>query len=192
MNFIYIAFIVLLLVVTTFLLLIFVPKPTVFFDISKICKELLLFNKDKYFEDIKEEILEFEQKEKPVNIKLFYNRGLDMKFKELPKTYEMFRTIPHLRSVQLSTLDAKTDTQIQKGDGKDVNDTLSAILPIRISGAKKNSLWCDGEIKFLEVGNWILYDASHEHSMSNKHKRLTTLYLYITIDRPLDIPRGIA
>jgi hypothetical protein len=191
MSYALIASVIIILIITTVLLVIFIPRPICYYDPIDICKELLLLSEAKYFEKIKNEITTLEQST-TLNEKLFYKNMLELKFKELPDTYELFRTIPNLRSVHIYTLGSKTETTRQKGTPEDVNHTLAAILPVRISGAKKNTLWCDGESKFFEEGKWIIYDASREHSFNNKHKKSTTVYLHITLDRPSYIPMGIA
>lgn len=191
MGYIYtIAFLILLIIITIFLL-IFTPKPKCFFNVFYTCKELLLLENDFHFNNIKEEIYNF-SKNNENNIILFENNKLNNQFVYLPKTYEILRTIPNLKNIQLLFIKNDTKNKKNKGDPDIVNDTLSVILPIKISGLKKTKIWCDGESKFFEEGKIIIFDASRYHLLHNKHKKNTTVYLQLIIDRPENIPKGIA
>jgi hypothetical protein len=180
----------------TILLLFFLPKPKSFFD-PHINKTLTILESN--FDIIQKElnVVEpftiYDETATELTDNLVDNMTNDLvnKLNEIPQTYEFLRTIKGIKKVYIEDLPAKLKTERQKGDPLVDNTTLTCILPINISCGKKNSIWVDGEIKFFTEGELILYDASREKIMENKHFDKSTRVLFIIIDRPIDIPTGI-
>lgn len=201
-KYIVVVAIVILLIIVTFLLLIFMPKPKCYFDVSEICKELLLLSKDEYFKKIQEEVEkkcidmgDLEDQKNPVKSKIVYkNNQVCETVNDIPETYELLRTVPNIRQISIIVINKKAELPKCKGSesAQFSNQTLRCILPIKISAAKRCGIWVDGETKFFSEGEWIMYDNSREHSVHNKHKRLPVYLLVVDIDRPNHIPIGIA
>jgi len=196
MGYIYIFAIVIILFIATFLIIIFFPKPRCYFDPYDTCKELLILSEEKQFEKIKKEIVEFEQqhtssKSHVTTIKLYHNDIMHDDIKDIPNTYELLRTIPNLHAVYIKIIPPRVKTPKCKGS-QITNKTLECILPVKISAARKSSIWNDGETKFFVEDNIIIHDASREHMLVNKHKKNNTVILVLIIDRPSWILGGIA
>ena len=72
------------------------------------------------------------------------------------------------------------------------NVTLRCVLPLKIAAAQKSGIWVDGESKFYDDGQWIIYDDSRKNTYYNKHKRKDTHLLVVDVDRPANLPQGIS
>ena len=184
MNYLLTGICVLLLIIVTVMLVIFMPKPQCYFDPIAIHVELLLLTYDEHFTNIAEECNKLDDC-------ILYDEQQKHNELQITKTYELLRTIPNVRHVHIYTLDKKTSTPKAKGD-INTNNILRIILPINACNSRKSYIWCDGEKRFFSNGKLIIYDPSRESQMINDHRRQSTRLLIIDIDRPNDVPKGVA
>jgi hypothetical protein len=175
-----------LFIVVTFILLIFLPKSVYWFE-ATICPELKLLSENEHINIMKTELIPLLDK---CEYKFIYKDSEVFIDKEIPKSYDLFRTIPNIRRITLVKLLPKTQLDRSYG-GLFSNKTIRCILPLKISGALQSGIWIDGENKFY-MDQWIIFDNSREHAMFNEHKRLLSYILIIDIDRDEKIPIGIA
>lgn len=191
MGYLEIGCVVLAFIIVTILLMIFMPRPKCYFDLD-LCSELKNINNEINLDKVTEELNKVEV-DKKTNIAMIYdNYKVEHDVSSMLTTYELLRTIPSVKRVFVAEIPTKWEAIHQKGSSRFTNDTLRCMLPISISGKHRTILWVDGENKFLEEGEWVIYDNSRESSLYNKHKRKKTKVLIIDIERPKNIPRGIA
>lgn len=182
-------------VITTFLLLIFMPKPKSYFDVEKVRPELMALVDEKNNKYMLDEL--FKDGNSPIydknNISLIYD-GEKMRYNidDIPITYSLLRSVPDIRCVFMAKIDKKLKTSQHKGSAEYSNNTLRCIIPLKISAAKKSGIWNDGETKFFLEREIIIHDDSRPHSVFNKHKRKETHLLVIDFVRPVKFPTGIA
>ena len=190
--------IVILLVVLTFVLVIFLPKPETFFCIRDIYPQLLLLEKAEYYNIIKKECtsVSFEEEKKKISGKVIKKdwseccKDYPMNNSTLKKTFEILSQIDGIVSVKLREILPKVDSFSKKGN-PEVNDLVEYCMPITVSRARKGTVWVDGESKYLVEGQGLLYDTSREHAVCNK-TREKILLLVLEVKRPSFLPRGIA
>ena len=192
------ASIVILLIVLTFVLVIFLPKPETFFCIKDTYPQLLLLEKAEYYNIIKKECnsFSFEEEKKKISSKVLKKdwseccKDYPMNNSTLKKTFEILSQIDGITSIKLREILPKVDSFSKKGN-PEVNDLIEYCMPITVSRARKGTIWVDGETKFLVEGQGLLYDTSREHAVCNK-TRENILLLIIEVKRPSFLPRGIA
>ena len=193
------ASIVILLVVLTFILVIFLPKPETFFCIEKTYPSLLQLEKAEFYNIIKKECssVELDGEKKKIPSKVIKKdwseccRDYNMDKDKLKKTFEIIKDIDGIYSVKLRRIFPRVDSFSHKGNPDIVNDLLEYCMPIQVSRARKGTVWVDGESKYLVEGKGLLYDASREHAVCNK-TREEILVLIIEVKRPFFIGRGVA
>lgn len=178
MNFALIFALVIVLIVITFLFMFFIPKPELYFDVYKICKELLIISKDEYLNKIKEEIKD------QTNIQLLPNSIVYS-----PTLTELCSYIPDLHSVNIHTYAALSNTSPSPTVIDD--ETLLCLFLLSESNSRKAYLAVDGEKKYFE-DSWIIFDSSRDHIYFNKNKNKELKILSIRIKRPKSIPKGIS
>ena len=182
------------ILIITFILLIFMPKPLCYYDINKIYPELKILEYEEYFKIIVKELLTDDILNDNFNgIKLIYqNYNMQIDPDLIDTTFNILRTIPFIRTVFITSVINNSDLPKRKGSSSIANNTIRCILPIKIPGAKKTGIWTDGEIKLFQEGKLVLYDDSRENQVFNKHKRKKLYLLVIDVDRPDKIPIGIS
>jgi hypothetical protein len=184
MSYLVTALIIVVLIVVGFILLVFLPSPQCYFDVPDICENLLLLSSPDEYKKMQDELA------KVGKTTVIYKDNEVLDNSHLV-TYDLLRTIPNLRYAAIVCINEKYETKKHKSDTS-ANTRLRCILPIKISGAKKSSLWCEGTTKFFIEGEWIIYDHSRDHIITNKHKHNKTTLLVVDVDRPSWIPLGIA
>ena len=190
--------VVILLVVLTFVLVIFLPKPETFFCIKDTYPQLLLLEKAEYYNIIKKECtsVSFEEEKKKISSKVIKKdwseccKDYPMNNSTLKKTFEILSQIDGIVSVKLREILPKVDSFSKKGN-PEVNNLVEYCMPITVSRARKGTVWVDGESKYLVEGQGLLYDTSREHAVCNK-TREKILLLVLEVKRPSFLPRGIA
>jgi len=190
--------IVILLVVLTFVLVIFLPKPETFFCIKDTYPQLLLLEKAEYYNIIKKECasINFENEKKKITSKVIKKdwseccKDYPMNNSTLKNTFEILSQIDGIVSVKLREILPRVDSFSKKGN-PEVNDLVEYCMPITVSRARKGTVWVDGESKYLVEGQGLLYDTSREHAVCNK-TREKILLLILEVRRPSFLPRGIA
>jgi hypothetical protein len=95
MGYFLVAAIVILLIITTFMLMIFLPKPQCFYVPLDVCKELLIFNKDNYAKTITDELAGLE------TTTIYKDDVLHADMYKWPTLDMLLRTIPDLRHAEL-------------------------------------------------------------------------------------------
>ena len=162
-------------IIVGFMLLVFMPKPQVFFDPYL----LEINNITAIHDDIAAEI-------KTVNdmspvIPIFGNGEIyDRRF---PQIYEALRTIPFVRYAGIINVKPKFDQKKQYGYARNANNTIRHFYTITQSAAHKSGIWVDGAKKFFCEKEWILADMSRENSLFNKNKTDYSIVIFIDIDR---------
>jgi hypothetical protein len=180
-------FIVLVLIVTTFIFLIVVPKHKYYFD-SNIYPDLSNLTFDEAYNSIRKECELIQD-----TFIIYSNKQVNHdNIKQIPNIYSLLRTIPDIRNAFITVLKPKTKTTRHKGSADLANNTLRCVLPLEISGTKKTGVWVDGEKKFYTDKEWIVYDDSRENNSFNSERFNVTKILVIDIDRPKDIPFGVS
>jgi hypothetical protein len=190
--------VVILLVVLTFVLVIFLPKPETFFCIKDTYPQLLLLEKAEYYNIIKKECtsVSFEEEKKKISSKVIKKdwseccKDYPMNNSTLKNTFEILSQIDGIVSVKLREILPKVDSFSKKGN-PEVNNLVEYCMPITVSRARKGTVWVDGESKYLVEGQGLLYDTSREHAVCNK-TREKILLLVLEVKRPSFLPRGIA
>ena len=189
MNYVIAIGIFIAILMVTFILLIFMPKPMCYYDIDKTYPELKIIEKEEYFNKIIGELLKDEHKK----IKLIYSMGkMEMDPDTIPITFDLLKTIPYIKSVFLATVESKSNLPKRRGSSSFANNTIRCILPLKISSVKKTGIWTDGEIKLFQEGKWVLYDDSRENQIFNNHKYNKLYLLVLDVDRPDIYPMGIS
>ena len=180
------------LIVTTFLLLIFMPTPNCFFSMDKISYQFSYLTRKEQFEKIKNtlDITKYDID----NRQMLYENGMPTEIAEnYVEVYDMLRTLPNVERAFFQSVDKKTtDLEKRKGSAHYANNTIRCVLPIILPALRKTSIWVDGESKFFNEGEWLFYDDSRDSVVCNKHKRNNLHLLVVDIIRPNDIPQGIA
>jgi hypothetical protein len=188
-KFITIGSIVVALIVVTFLLLIFIPKPLCYFNIDDFT-EVKALQDSQDSDCLSLEIKELLAVDKCVMI--YENDELCLNPNEIPYMYELVRSLPDVERCFCFRIDPKTLPTKHKGAAPFANKTLRVFLPIVVSGCRKSAIWCDGETKFFEALNPIIFDDSRENAVYNEHKRLPSYVLCVDFTRPPHIPIGIS
>lgn len=175
MDWIYTIATVLALIIIVFILVIFMPKPKVFFDVD--------INETKNFEhkhdQIKKEI-EDAKNNSPV-IPIFGNGEI---FETgYPVIYELLRSLPFVRYAGIINIKPKFEQVKQYGLNSNANNTVRYFYTISHSATQKSGIWVDGAKKFFYEKEWIVADMSREHSLFNKNKKSYTTVLFVDIDR---------
>ena len=177
--------IVILLIVATLLIVIFMPNSNCVFDVGDVPGNWPLFTKE--HEKIKEEC------KGDKNIVLFakntFNESVNIH--KYPLLYPLLLQLPNIKRIVIASLDPKLNEPMHTGKKFD-NTSIRCVFPLEVSEMKKTGIVIDGIIKMFEEGTWILYDNSRIHSMFNKNKKRSTKLLVIDVNRPENIPIGIA
>lgn len=185
------ACIILVLIIVTFLLLIFLPSPKCYFSYKDVGEELMLFELEDIFKELETELSDINYNEKGIKM-LYENDTLDEDFMKYPKLYELCRTVPKVKRIFLYKIQKRCKSEERKGSADFANKTLRCVLPIKIPGAKKSGMWLDGESRLYRDREWIIYDDSRISNYFNKHKRNEVHLLVIDVERPDHIPIGIS
>jgi len=181
MNWIYTIAIVIALVVVGFLLFIFMPKPTVFFDPYTNTTQLFAQHHD----EILRETTDCLDPVIPI-----YGFQRDINSSEYPKIYELLRSMPYVRFAGIINIKPKFEQRREYGFADIANDTIRYFYTIKQSAIQKSGIWIDGSRKFFTDKEWICGDMSREHSLFNKDKLNHTTVLFIDIDRHPSIHNG--
>jgi hypothetical protein len=184
MNWVIAFAIVLILTIVFFVLFIFSPKPTVFFDpfIDKI--ELEDFSKS--IDYIKKEI-EDSKIELPVIPLLYKNTLISKKF---PIITNLITNISDVTYAGIIKLKPKFEQIKQYGYAVNANNVLRYFFCVEQSATNKSGIWIDGSKKFFNNNEWICADISREHSLFNKNKDSNTTVLFFDVMRPDSINKG--
>jgi hypothetical protein len=188
--------IVIVVVILTFMLLIFMPRPKVYFEPSETYPELTIFLDNEYRENIVKEV---EDLFKSGNIKNHLDDRCRYKIlydentlESMEILHEVLMSIPCVKRAFIAEVKEKTELPQNKGSASTANATLRCLIPINIPAIKKSGIWGDGEKKFFFEDQILIYDHSRSHYIFNNHKYKKLLLLVIDIDRPESIPMGIA
>jgi hypothetical protein len=181
MNWIVTIATVLAFIIVGFILLVFMPKPKVFFD--------------PYIGEIKHFPLEHDQLKKEIEdiadqspvIPIFGN-GIVFSDK-YPILYGLTRSLPYVRYVGIINIKPKFEQVKQYGWARNADNTIRHFYTISHSAAQKSGIWVDGAKKFFYEKEWVIADMSREHSLFNKNKNSNTVLVFVDIDR-IDINQG--
>lgn len=189
MHWSFIIAIVVILIVLTFLLVIFLPKPIYFYDPKQISPYLLTY--EEYADKIREEI--------NTNAKSLYSDAIttmenstdnqinkiidnyiftapasdDMPYRDiLPVTCELYRAISGC-SLQILMQDVKTEKTF-KGD-----DSYYCLIPLATDD--KSYIAIDGEKKIIKENRVIVFKTLLDFTINNKDKYKSLKYLLIKL-----------
>lgn len=175
MDWIFTVATVLAFIIIVFILMIFMPKPKVFFDVY--------IDGTKNFEhkhDLIEKEVNDTHDDSPV-IPIFGNG--EVFDKRYPVIYELLRSLPFVRYAGIINIKTKFEQVRQYGWANNANNTLRYFYTISHSAAQRSGIWVDGSKKFFYSKEWIVADVSREHSLFNKNKKDPTIVLFVDIDR---------
>jgi len=164
--------IVVLFLVATFILLIFLPKPKCFYSTDKLPKI-----SEQLLTDLKKDVAGV------TSSVVLYNGVVNEDCNFMPTLYEQLLQIEDLSYAALEVIEPLTDTPKMTSTK---TDALCAVLPIKISGAGRSGVWCDGDNKLFKEGQWFLFDHTRPYMYHNKHKNKKTTMLLVHVKRPAD------
>ncbi len=172
---------VLAFIIVGFILLVFMPKPKVFFD--------------PYIDEVKNFAIEHDAIKKEIEdagnqspvIPIFGNG--EVFTDKYPVVYELARSLPFVRYLGIINIKPKFDQVKQYGWANNSDNTIRYYYTVNHSAARKSGLWVDGAKKFFYEKDWVVADVSREHSLFNKNKHKYTTLIFIDIDR-VDIKKG--
>jgi hypothetical protein len=177
MNWIFAIATLVAFIIIGFILLIFMPKAQVFFDLNIPELKNLETNHD----EIKKEVLDnLKDPIKPV-IPIYGDR--EIKSIDYPRLYEILQTIPDIRYAGILNLKPKFNQIKQYGFAPVSNYTLRCFYTLSQSATHKSGVWIDGQTKFFTEKEMICGDMSREYSLFNKNRYNYSTVLFIDIDR---------
>jgi len=112
-----------------------------------------------------------------------------------PKTVELLRKIPGMRTALLSRMGPSTRLSAHRGWADLANHVLRCHLALDIPGVKgdhKCGLWVRGEKRYHANGEIICFDDSKLHKAFNNHVMEKRSVLIFDLARPAHLPRGTA
>jgi hypothetical protein len=112
-----------------------------------------------------------------------------------PKTVEMLKNIPGIRTALLSRMGPQTRLSAHRGWSDLANHVLRCHLSLDIPGEKGDhtcGLWVRGEKRYHANGEIICFDDSKLHKAFNNHKTERRSVLIFDLYRPDHLPRGTA
>lgn len=173
-NYLIIAVVIILLIVSTFMLMLFLPKPQCFYIPLDTCQELLLFDKDEYKKDVFEEVKNITE-----TTMLYNGISINSDFHKWQTLNMLLQSIPDLSKAELVFY----KTKFMEAQHKDNNELyLKCVYPI-ITPSKKAGIWCEGEKRLFKKQEWLIYDPTQLHYTFNESKKENALCLI------LDIPK---
>jgi hypothetical protein len=182
MDWVFAVFIVILLIIISFIFLIFMPKPRVFFD--PYTNATTIF--PQFHDEISKEICAGNSDMPVIPI---YGFG-EIMSDEYPITYQLLRAMPYVRFAGIINIKQDFEQKREYGFDKVANHTIRYFYTIKQSATQKSGIWIDGEKRFFTEKEWICGDMSREHALFNKNKRQPTTVLFIDIDRHESINEG--
>lgn len=111
-----------------------------------------------------------------------------------PASYNLIKYTPNVQSCAFIKLGPKSTLNKHKQWKELANNTLRALFILeapKITSPEQCCIWVNGEIRELKPNKLIIYDASKEHSIYNKTKKIIYMLL-IDIIRPDQIPTGVS
>lgn len=178
----------LVLVLVTFFMMIFSPKPKSYFDIDDDYPELNILKEDDVFAILHNDLIKNKQTCND-NIHIVYDGE---KWYHDDKIKDVFSLIPNIKCVFVAELPAKTETPHRKGSAEYANHTLRCVIPLKLSISDSSGMWNDGESRIFKEQELVLYDDSRVNSFYNRHKKRSTFLLIVDVVRPVKYPAGIS
>lgn len=178
MGFVLIFAIVIILIIVTFLLVFFLPKPTVFFDPYDVCKELIVFMNE--YKNIEDEVKNFtftQTESYCEHIIWDFEKRNEINVVGLEKTYELANSIPNLIKISIIDIGTKSGRVFYPEKG------LNCIFTINEPHSKKCFVASDGEKKYVEAGKWIILNSEKDYQIQNGNKSERLRALYIVVDK---------
>lgn len=190
-NYLAVGLVVVLVIIITFIILIFMPSPKCFFIQDKTYPQLNTLIDPLNFNNILEECKKIDYKGASL-YKLYHKNVVHDNMLKLPALFNLIKDIPEIHNVFIKRIAKKIKTPVKRGSANLSNKTLRCALPLVISGAKKSGIWVDGETRFYMDQEWVVYDNSKESYVFNEHKRKETVLLVIDITRSDALTPGTA
>lgn len=120
-------------------------------------------------------------------------KWVDNNCKACPKTFELLKSIPNIRTALYSRLGPGVELSAHQGWSDLANHVLRCHIPLAVPEPEEDKcgLWVEGLISFHKPGSIIIFDDSKWHKAFNRtHK--DRIVLIIDIMRPNNIPIGSA
>lgn len=110
-----------------------------------------------------------------------------------PKTTELLKSIPNIRTALFSKMGAKTRLAAHQGWADLANYVLRCHLPIIVPENEKNlcGMWVDGHVNYHKEGELLMFDDSKWHKAFNVADK-DRIILIFDVMRPDEIPKGCA
>lgn len=110
---------------------------------------------------------------------------------ECPRTAEMLRRVPNLRTAIISRLGPHTALVPHHGWASLSNEVLRCHLPLVMpADGARCSVIVNGEARHHRWGKWMVFDDSLEHSATNESLEYDRIVLLLDLNRPEHIARG--
>ncbi|CAM9434867.1 unnamed protein product [Chrysoparadoxa australica] len=111
--------------------------------------------------------------------------------KRCPKTAEVLRSIPGVRTALLSRLGSGTKISSHRGWAELANHVLRCHFGLIVPGHKDCGLWVEGEVCYHTQGDITVFDDSKLHKAFNVSEE-DRIVLIVDMARPDTIPTGTA
>lgn len=197
----------LVIVIVTFVGIVFWPRPKCFFDYKKYYPFLSSIEKKAQYDAIVEQCAAVVTAAEDSicdskNLRLYKlysaeNQNVDGDEKKrfdlsnVPALYEILQ--PHINEVNgvyICDLDKFASTQRMYVHKELANTSLRVVM--LISPLYDCKVWCDGETKFMRPNAPICFDHSRENIISNTSYYEKTSFLILDMVRPKCMPHGIS
>ena len=103
--------------------------------------------------------------------------------KKFPKTVELLKKVPGLRTAIFSRLGPNTRLQPHHGWASLANEVLRSHMGIVVPASGKSGVEVEGEFKQVQPGEWLTFDDSKSHIGVNDTQE-DRIVLLVDINRP--------
>mmetsp|Transcript_17339 Transcript_17339/g.15639 ORF Transcript_17339/g.15639 Transcript_17339/m.15639 type:complete len:239 (+) Transcript_17339:103-819(+) len=109
-----------------------------------------------------------------------------------PRTVELLKQLPSLRTALFSKLGPKTKLSMHTGWEDLANYVLRCHISLKVPSTGSCGLMVNGEIRYHEEGDIIVFDDSKKHCAFNESYTEDRIVLIVDLMRPPHIPLGTA
>lgn len=109
-----------------------------------------------------------------------------------PKITAALRKIPGLRTALLSRLGPCTRLSAHTGWDDLANHVLRVHFSLKVPADRTCGLWVEGEVRYHQEGDFIVFDDSKIHKAFNIHPTESRIVLILDMARPETISSGVA
>lgn len=121
------------------------------------------------------------------------SRWIEATCRRCPKTIDVLRRLPRLRTALLSKLGPHTKLSAHTGWEDLANFVLRVHLTLKTPGAARVcGMWVEGEVRHHVEQELIVFDDSKVHKAFNLHPSEARVVLILDLLRPEGQPKGVA